>query len=210
MRTRGAVLFDAPGAWEIVDIDVEAPRQNAALRVSELLAIRRPDLNFDNDQGVIVTLPRAKGANHRVPVPITANPSSRWDPVTHLQTWLNHLDETAHGFAGDVVWARATKIGSIRHPPAAITAPKSIYTIIANRTRNAGLTNPTEKDDDTDGRTSRYSPHSLRAGFITEAKNRGIDEADIMRHTRHKSLSVMRSYDRDTRHWHRNASDFTP
>ena len=28
---------------------------------------------------------------------------------------------------------------------------------------------------------SGYSAHSLRAGFVTEAKNRGIDEADIMR-----------------------------
>ena len=27
MRTSGAVLFDSPGEWEIVDIDVEAPRQ---------------------------------------------------------------------------------------------------------------------------------------------------------------------------------------
>lgn len=27
MRTRGAVLFEAPGEWEIVDIDVEDPRQ---------------------------------------------------------------------------------------------------------------------------------------------------------------------------------------
>ena len=32
----------------------------------------------------------------------------------------------------------------------------------------------------------------LRAGFVTEAKNRGIDEADIMRHTRHKSVQIMR------------------
>ena len=38
------------------------------------------------------------------------------------------------------------------------------------------------------------SAHSLRAGFVTEAKNRGIDEADIMRHTRHKSVQIMRRY----------------
>lgn len=31
MRTRGAVLFDSPGQWEIVDIDVEAPRQGELL-----------------------------------------------------------------------------------------------------------------------------------------------------------------------------------
>lgn len=31
MRTRGAVLFDAPGQWEIVDIDVDEPRQDELL-----------------------------------------------------------------------------------------------------------------------------------------------------------------------------------
>lgn len=31
MRTRGAVLFEAPGSWEIVDIEVEEPRQNELL-----------------------------------------------------------------------------------------------------------------------------------------------------------------------------------
>lgn len=31
MRTRGAVLFDAPGEWQIVDIDVEPPRQGELL-----------------------------------------------------------------------------------------------------------------------------------------------------------------------------------
>ena len=31
MRTRGAVLFEAPGEWQVVDIDVEAPRQHELL-----------------------------------------------------------------------------------------------------------------------------------------------------------------------------------
>ncbi len=53
---------------------------------------------------------------------------------------------------------------------------------------------------------STYSAHSLRSGFITEAKNRGIDEADIMRHTRHKSLQQMRLYDRTSGWWNRNAT----
>ena len=44
------------------------------------------------------------------------------------------------------------------------------------------------------------------AGFVTEAKNRGIDEADIMRHTRHKSVQIMRRYDRTSGLWIRNAT----
>ena len=34
----------------------------------------------------------------------------------------------------------------------------------------------------------------------------GIDEADIMRHTRHKSVQIMRRYDRTSGLWVRNAT----
>jgi len=49
-----------------------------------------------------------------------------------------------------------------------------------------------------------YSAHSLRSGFITEAKNRRIDEYEIMKHTRHKTVTVMRMYDGTTGRWDRN------
>ena len=64
---------------------------------------------------------------------------------------------------------------------------------MSRRVTNSGLAN-----------ASSYSAHSLRSGFITEAKNRGVDEADIMRHTRLKSLRIMRLYDRTTGWWNRN------
>ena len=51
---------------------------------------------------------------------------------------------------------------------------------------------------------SSYPAHSLRSGFITEAKNRGVDEADIIRRTRLESLRIMRLYDRTTGWWNRN------
>jgi hypothetical protein len=41
---------------------------------------------------------------------------------------------------------------------------------------------------------------------VTEAKNRGIDDADIMKHTRHKNLATMRLYDRTSGWWNRNAT----
>jgi len=43
---------------------------------------------------------------------------------------------------------------------------------------------------------NEYSGHSLRAGFITEARNRTIDESDTMKHTRHHDLTAFRNYDR--------------
>ena len=39
-----------------------------------------------------------------------------------------------------------------------------------------------------------FSGHSLRAGLITAAAEAGVAERDIMRHSRHRSVPVMRRY----------------
>jgi integrase len=38
------------------------------------------------------------------------------------------------------------------------------------------------------------TPHGLRAGFVTTAYRNGVPDEEIMRHTRHRSLTTMRSY----------------
>ena len=38
------------------------------------------------------------------------------------------------------------------------------------------------------------SPHRLRAGFVTTAYRNGVSDEEIMGHTRHRSLTTMRSY----------------
>ena len=38
------------------------------------------------------------------------------------------------------------------------------------------------------------SAHSLRAGFVTEAYKRGLDDETIMDHSRHRDLATMRRY----------------
>jgi integrase len=38
------------------------------------------------------------------------------------------------------------------------------------------------------------SPHRLRAGFVTTAYRNGVPDEEIMSHTRHRSLTTMRSY----------------
>ena len=40
----------------------------------------------------------------------------------------------------------------------------------------------------------RLAAHGLRAGFVTTAYRNGVSDEEIMRHTRHRSLSTMRSY----------------
>jgi integrase len=124
-----------------------------------------------------------------VVVPIARNSTSRWCPVTTLEEWL---DELAADGAGETVWPWITKGDTYRagYPP---IGPAALDSLVSRRVRAAGLAD-----------ADSFSPHSLRAGFVTEAKNRGIDEADIMRHTRIKSLRIMRSYDRESGWWLRN------
>jgi hypothetical protein len=43
----------------------------------------------------------------------------------------------------------------------------------------------------------RYGGHSLRAGLITSAMERGAQEHRTMQHSRHKSVHVFRTYVRD-------------
>lgn len=46
---------------------------------------------------------------------------------------------------------------------------------------------------------NNFSGHSLRAGFVTEAKKRGADDAAIMDQTGHRSLEMLRRYHRRLR-----------
>lgn len=50
------------------------------------------------------------------------------------------------------------------------------------------------------------SGHSLRAGFVTESKKHGADDAAIMDQTGHTSLAMLQRYHRRTRKWEKPAS----
>jgi integrase len=63
--------------------------------------------------------------------------------------------------------------------------PDAVRRILEHRIRMAGLT--------VEG-FERLSPHGLRAGFITDAYNKGARDEDIMRHTRQRDPRTMRGY----------------
>jgi len=163
-----------------------------AFRRSELAGMRRKHLTID-DHGIGIALPRSKGAqDHTVFVPIMRNPGSRFDPLAALETWLEELDQRLDGEQG--IWLRISRGDNVVMPTTPISGD-AINSLVIRRVLAAGL----------DG-AAGYSAHSLRSGFITEAKNRAIDEADIMKHSRHKSLAQMRLYDRTSGWWQRNAT----
>ena len=166
-----------------------------ALRRSELAGIRRDHVTID-DHGVAVALPRSKGAqDHTVWVPIARQPRSRWNPVGFLEDWLDELDRSEQTTDAAGVWMHITR-GDTYGRTARPIGDAAVNAIVTKRVFAAGIVD-----------AGGYSAHSLRSGFVTEAKNRGIDEADIMRHTRQKSLQMMRLYDRTTGWWYRNPTD---
>ena len=57
--------------------------------------------------------------------------------------------------------------------------------ILLKRAANAGLKGTLAEP---------VSPHGLRAGFVTTAYRNGVPDEEIMGHTRHRSLTTMRSY----------------
>ena len=63
----------------------------------------------------------------------------------------------------------------------------AVAVIIKRAAKKAGLPTP------------QLSGHSLRAGFVTEAKKNGADDAAIMDQTGHKSLAMVHRYHRRTK-----------
>lgn len=55
--------------------------------------------------------------------------------------------------------------------------------------------------------TAEISGHSLRAGFVTEAKKHGADDAAIMDQTGHKSIEMVHRYHRRAKKWEKPASE---
>jgi len=161
-----------------------------ALRVSELVRLTPNDIKF-TPQGMIVSITPSRSNQKTVHIAIHAHPRSDWDPVGHLQSWINTLNTTdLQPNLG--LWRRLTKADRPWSPQTAIT-PKTIERIITERVLKANLSHP-----------HQYTTHSLRAGFITTAQNLGINEASIMNHTRHRTLTAIRRYNPTTELWHQS------
>ena len=65
---------------------------------------------------------------------------------------------------------------------------ESVRLILKARARDAGYTAAD---------LARITPHSLRAGCITTLAQASVHERDIMKHSRHSSQAMMRTYIRN-------------
>jgi len=146
-------------------------------RVSELASLLLEDVEY-TDEGAIILLRRSKtdkaGGGFYKGIP--HGDHAETCPVTHLRAWTAHLSAEE-----GPVFRAVDRHGNVKGPP---MAPDSISRVVKKRARNAGLD------------PSRYSGHSLRAGFVTAASEGGAHDKDIMRQTAHRSLATLHRYRR--------------
>jgi len=148
---------------------------SGAFRRSELAALDVADLRMTR-RGLAVMLRRSKtdqaGEGREVAIP-TISPASLC-AVTAIKAWL----EVARIVDGPIF--RRVVAG---RPTSQRISDKAIALLVQRVAKRAGI----EGD---------FAAHSMRAGFITSAAERGVADHDIRRVTGHKSERVLDGYKR--------------
>lgn len=148
-----------------------------AFRRGELVALTVDDLAW-SDEGVVITVRRSKtdqrGEGKSKAIPYV--PGSPVCAATALKAWL-----TAAKVDRGPVFRPLDRNAA---PKVKHMAPQSVALIVKGAARNAGLD------------PLIYSGHSLRAGHVTEARSRGVADAQTMATTGHKRVETLDTYDR--------------
>jgi len=157
-----------------------------ALRRSELVGLRRSEL-VEEGPGLRLLLARSKGdpLGAGVQVAIPRGQVAERCPVAAALAWLDLVEQLDQDPAGP--WLRSVS----RHGAIGVGQldPGAVGAAVRRCAVRAGL--------DPHG----YGAHSLRAGFITAAAAAGIAEHRIARHSRHRSIAVLRGYVRPGSIW---------
>lgn len=160
---------------------------SGAFRRSELVGLEIRDVAFTAD-GLEITLRRSKtdqeGRGRLVALPFSGSPEMC--PVRALRAWLDVASITA-----GPIFREVTRYA---HVEDAALSGRSLSRLVKKAAEAAGLD------------PSVFSGHSLRAGFVTQAKLKRKDEASIMRQTGHRSVAMVRKYDRRADLWRDNAA----
>lgn len=164
-----------------------------ACRRSEIVALNIGDVEI-TDQGMIVLIRRSKtdqdGEGAKIAVP--RNPYD-FCPVKAVEKWLSRMSKTKLPHEKPLF----PNIGCLGKgkwwwKPRGRLNGRMISIIVKQYCRLAGLSQ------------NLYSAHSLRRGLATESASRGVPERIIKRQTRHRSLTVLRSYIEDGTIWEEN------
>lgn len=158
----------------------------AALRRAELVAVEAEHLRFvgyeggsNLPRGLSLFLPRSKTDQtaEGVTVFVVANPLSAHCPVAALRAWLD-----LSGIRKGPVFRRVDRHAKLGRRALSTEAVRLILERCAEAAGYAG------------DHLDRITPHSLRAGCITQLARKQVHERDIMKHSRHASPTAMRGY----------------
>lgn len=154
---------------------------SCALRRSELVSLRVEDVEFV-DEGMIVTIRHSKtdteGKGEIIGVPM--GPRERYCPVSVLKKWIS-ISKTNDGFLFRRLRRDANGFWTKQRENIHVD-DKIVSIIVKKCIKKLG------------GDSSRYSGHSLRRGFATEAASHGIPWEILKRHTRHKTVTSLEGY----------------
>ncbi|WP_240454230.1 site-specific integrase [Halomonas sp. NO4] len=161
-----------------------------AFRRSEIVVIGYEDIEW-RPEGIIITLHHSKtNRSGRIETKslMRAPAGSEYCPVAMLEQWL-----ATSSITKGAIFRRISSNG--RLGAGRLTA-QTLYTRMRKALKEAGLT------------SQGYTPHSFRAGFITEAHLRGKSDVQIKRVSGHRDQRTFERYIRIADAFEDNAGDF--
>ncbi len=154
----------------------------AALRRSELVALRVEDVRFE-EEGLVLTLRRSKtnqeGRLETIAVAYGSEPTTC--PLRALRVWL-----AAAGLVAGPLFVGLTPQGGLRE---AALGDRMVSHVVKRRCRAVGMD------------PSGVAGHSLRRGFATAAARAKKPDRMIKRHGRWKSTAMLDRYIEDGTRW---------
>ncbi|MGE3703385.1 MAG: site-specific integrase [Hyphomicrobiaceae bacterium] len=167
----------------------------AALRRSELVALRVGDVMVEPGYGLIVTIARSKADQHGEgrEISVCQNPDDpEFCPVLAYERWMIHRKGGPDGACPDrPLFCAVNRADVLSGEP---LCDRTVSRLMKHAARMAGM------------EEGNYSGHSLRRGFATAAARAGVGLADLMQQTRHTSIKVALGYIDEANRWKDNAS----
>jgi integrase len=177
----------------------------AALRRSEIVALRIEDVTQVERRGLSIRIRRGKTDQHGKgrTIAVWANPSDLdFCPVVAFNNWMtfrgaakgwNPVDGPANEWHAErPLFCAVSTAGTLK---GAAMSDKVVARLIKQACASAGL-DPT-----------KFSGHSLRRGLLTAAGDLQLPLPEIMRHARHKSVETALSYIEAGDAWRNNVTE---
>lgn len=168
---------------------------SGGMRVSELIQLTDDDIEFKENQGMLITISHSKtdqmGQGHTLAIPFNRQ-NSKYCPVTAITNWM---DASAPQKQSPTIFNAFYKgAARLKHTPLSYDG---FYKILKKRCQHTGL----------DAKTiAKLTPHSLRSGFNTSAAMAGADLIK-MREITNQTLNTQQRYIKKVNLFTNNANE---